>query len=277
MNYLKLTIETEDISVNDILVAELANYEFNGFIEEDENLVAYINEGDCTAELETDLSALTTKYNLTIKRAILEDQNWNAKWESDYEPVLVDDFCAVRATFHEPIPSVEHEIIVTPKMSFGTGHHATTYMMMKQMQRLNFEGQTVFDYGCGTGVLAILAQKLGAKESDAIDIDSWAYENTVENVDINNCTDTIRTYCGEIEAAPSKEYDVVLANINRNVILNTMDKMAARLKKGGHLLTSGFLETDVDLVLEAASKYDLKLVHKMEREQWRCLMLSKLL
>lgn len=277
MNYLKLTIETEDISVNDILVAELANYEFNGFIEEDENLVAYINEGDCTAELETDLSALTAKYNLTIKRAILEDQNWNAKWESDYEPVLVDDFCAVRATFHEPIPSVEHEIIVTPKMSFGTGHHATTYMMMKQMQRLNFEGQTVFDYGCGTGVLAILAQKLGAKESDAIDIDSWAYENTVENVDINNCTDTIRTYCGEIEAAPSKKYDVVLANINRNVILNTMDKMAARLKKGGHLLTSGFLETDLDLVLEAASKYDLKLVHKMEREQWRCLMLSKLL
>lgn len=277
MNYLKLTIETEDISVNDILVAELAHYEFNGFVEEDENLVAYINEGDCTAELETDLSALTAKYNLTIKRATLEDQNWNAKWESDYEPVLVDDFCAVRATFHEPIPSVEHEIIVTPKMSFGTGHHATTYMMMKQMQRLNFEGQTVFDYGCGTGVLAILAQKLGAKESDAIDIDSWAYENTVENVDINNCTDTIRTYCGEIEAAPSKEYDVVLANINRNVILNTMDKMAARLKKGGHLLTSGFLETDVDLVLEAASKYDLKLVHKMEREQWRCLMLSKLL
>ena len=274
MNYLKLTIETEDISVNDILVAELANYEFNGFIEEDENLVAYISEGDCTSELEADLSALTTKYNLTIKRAILEDQNWNAKWESDYEPVLVDDFCAVRATFHEAISTVEHEIIVTPKMSFGTGHHATTYMMMKQMQGLNFEGQTVFDYGCGTGVLAILAQKLGAKESDGIDIDSWAYENTVENVEINKCTDSITVYCGEIDASPSKQYDVVLANINRNVILNTMDKMAARLKEGGYLLTSGFLEADVDLVLEAAAKHGLKLVRKMEREQWRCLMLS---
>jgi ribosomal protein L11 methyltransferase len=274
MNYLKLTIETEDISINDILVAELANYEFNGFIEEDENLVAYISEGDCTSELEADLSALTTKYNLSIKRAILKDQNWNAKWESDYEPVLVDDFCAVRATFHEAISTVEHEIIVTPKMSFGTGHHATTYMMMKQMQGLNFEGQTVFDYGCGTGVLAILGQKLGAKESDAIDIDSWAYENTVENVEINQCTDSITVYCGEIDASPSKQYDVVLANINRNVILNTMDKMAARLKEGGHLLTSGFLEADVDLVLEAAAKHGLKLVCKMEREQWRCLMLS---
>ncbi|MFT5645766.1 MAG: ribosomal protein L11 methyltransferase [Aureispira sp.] len=274
MNYLKLTIETEEISINDILVAELAKYQFNGFMEEDENLVAYINEADCSNALEADLTALTTKYNLTIKRAILEDQNWNAKWESDYEPVLVDDFCAVRATFHEPITTVEHEIIVTPKMSFGTGHHATTYMMMKQMQRLNFEGQTVFDYGCGTGVLAILAQKLGAKESDGIDIDSWAYENSVENVEINNCADTITVYCGEIEAAPLKEYDVVLANINRNVLLSTMDKMAARLKKGGHLLTSGFLEADVDLVLKAAAEHGLKLVYKMEREQWRCLMLS---
>jgi len=274
MNYLKLTIETEDISINDILVARLADYEFNGFSEEDENLVAFINEGAYTNELEADLKALTAKYNLNIKRAILEDQNWNAKWESDYEPVLVDDFCAVRATFHESIKTVEHEIIVTPKMSFGTGHHATTYMMMKQMQGLDFDEKTVFDYGCGTGVLAILGQKLGAKESDAIDIDVWAYENTVENVEINGCTNQITVYCGEIEAAPSKEYDVVLANINRNVILNTMDKMAVRLKKGGHLLTSGFLEADVDLVLEAAAKHGLKLVRKMEREQWRCLMLS---
>jgi ribosomal protein L11 methyltransferase len=275
MNYLKLTIVAEDISVNDILVARLAAYEFNGFVEEDENLVAYINEADFTSELEADLTALTTQYNLKIKRAIVEDQNWNAKWESDYAPVLVDAFCAVRATFHEPITTVKHEIIVTPKMSFGTGHHATTYMMMKQMEGLNFEGKTVFDYGCGTGVLAILAQKLAAKASDAIDIDSWAYENTIENVEINHCADTITVYCGEIEAAPTKEYDVVLANINRNVILSTMDKMAARLKKGGYLLTSGFLEADVALVLEAAAKHGLKLVHKMEREQWRCLMLSQ--
>lgn len=274
MNYLKLTIETEDISINDILVARLADYEFNGFSEEEENLVAYINEADYSDELDADLKALTAKYNLTISRTILEDQNWNAKWESDYAPVLVDDFCAVRATFHEPITTVKHEIIVTPKMSFGTGHHATTYMMMKQMEGLDFEGKTVFDYGCGTGVLAILAQKLGAKESDAIDIDSWAYENTIENIEINNCVETIKVYCGEIDVAPLQKYDVVLANINRNVILSTMDKMAARLEKGGYLLTSGFLETDIDLVLEAAAQHGLKLVRKMERAQWRCLMLS---
>lgn len=274
MNYLKLTIETEELGLNDIIVAHLADYEFNGFSEEDEQLVAYIAEEDCTNALEADLTALTTKYNLKISRTLLEDQNWNAKWESDYEPVLVDDFCAVRATFHQPITSVEHEIIVTPKMSFGTGHHATTYMMMKQMQRLDFSGHLVFDYGCGTGVLAILAQKLGAKMSDAIDIDTWAYENTVENVEINACKDAIQVYCGEIEVAPPKKYDVVLANINRNVILNTMDQMVARLKEGGHLLTSGFLEADVPLVLDAAVKHGLTLVHKMEKEQWRCLMLS---
>jgi ribosomal protein L11 methyltransferase len=274
MNYLKLTIETEDISINDILVARLADYEFNGFSEEEENLVAYINEANYSDELEADLKALTAKYNLTISRAILEDQNWNAKWESDYAPVLVDDFCAVRATFHEPIATVKHEIIVTPKMSFGTGHHATTYMMMKQMESLDFEGKMVFDYGCGTGVLAILAQKLGAKESDAIDIDSWAYENTIENIEINDCVQTITVYCGEIDVAPLNKYDVVLANINRNVILSTMDRMAARLEKGGYLLTSGFLEADIALVLEAAAQHGLKLVHKMERAQWRCLMLS---
>lgn len=274
MNYLKLTIETEDVGLNDIIVAHLADYEFNGFSEEDENLVAYISEADCTEILEADLTALTTKYNLKISRTLLEDQNWNAKWESDYEPVLVDDFCAVRATFHEPIETVEHEIIVTPKMSFGTGHHATTYMMMKQMQDLIFDKKLVFDYGCGTGVLAILAQKLGAETSDAIDIDSWAYENTVENVEINACTNTVQVYCGEIDVAPAKKYDVVLANINRNVILNTMDQMVARLKDGGHLLTSGFLEADVPLVLEAAAKHGLTLVRKMEKEQWRCLMLS---
>ena len=210
-----------------------------------------------------------------LKYNFLKNENWNETWEKNfYQPIIIGNEVLVKSSFHKTDLNAKYTIVIDPKMSFGTGHHATTYMMMKQMEGLNFEGKTVFDYGCGTCVLAILAQKLAAKTSDAIDIDSWAYENTIENVEINHCADTITVYCGEIEAAPTKEYDVVLANINRNVILSTMDKMAVRLKKGGHLLTSGFLEADVALVLEAAAKHGLKLVHKMEREQWRCLMLS---
>ncbi|BDS11044.1 50S ribosomal protein L11 methyltransferase [Aureispira anguillae] len=274
MNYLKLTLEAEDKTVNDILVAHLSDFEFNGFSEEEGILVAYINEEDYNQKLQETLGDLKAQYQLSIQQELVADQNWNAKWESDYEPVWVDDFCAVRATFHQPITTVKHEIVVTPKMSFGTGHHATTYMMMKQMEKLDFSAKTVFDYGCGTGVLAILAQKLGATTLDAIDIDKWAYENTLENVAINNCGDTIGVYCGEIDAAPAQKYDVVLANINRNVILGTMDRMAARLKDGGVLLTSGFLEEDIDLVVKAAAEHGLKLVDTMKREKWRCLVLG---
>lgn len=274
MNYLKLKLETSQAEVNDILVAYLSDYKFNGFGEEDGALIAYIDEGDYTSELKQSLETLTNQYQLNVSSSIIENQNWNAKWESDYQPVWVDDFCAIRATFHEPITTVKHEIIVTPKMSFGTGHHATTYMMMKQMQHLDFNAKTVFDYGCGTGVLAILAHKLGATDLDAIDIDSWAYENTLENITINESQDAIQVYCGEIDKAPEKEYDFVLANINRNVILGTMEAMGSRLKKGGYLLTSGFLEEDVELVKAAAAKIGLTLHKKVEREKWRCLVFS---
>jgi len=275
MNYLKLRLDTTEEALNEILIAHLSDYEFNGFGEEDGALVAYIGEQDYTTALELHLEDLKKQYGFQITKTIIADQNWNAKWESDYEPVLVDDFCAVRATFHDPITTVKHEIVVTPKMSFGTGHHATTYMVMKQMEQHDFAGKTVFDYGCGTAVLAILAEKLGASSIDAIDIDKWAYENSIENVAINNCTETIQVFCGEINVAPQKEYDFVFANINRNVILNTMEGMASRLKKGGYLLTSGFLEADIELVTEAAAKFGLILETKMQREQWRCLLMVK--
>jgi len=273
MNYLKLVLKAEE-DVNDLLIAYLADYEFNGFSEEEDGLVAYIDEQNYTPDLQKYLEGLKEQYKFSIEQTIIQDQNWNAKWEADYEPVLVDNFCAVRATFHEPINTVKHEIVVTPKMSFGTGHHATTYMMMKQMEVLSFKEKEVFDYGCGTGVLAILAQQLGAENLDAVDIDHWAYENTLENVEINNCQGAIQVYCGEIDAVPMRKYDVVLANINRNVILNTMEAMAKRLKNGGFLLTSGFLEADIDLVTQAATQNGLKAGRLLEREQWRCLLFS---
>lgn len=274
MNYFKLTIKTTEALNKDIVVAHLSDFEFNGFQEVEGALVAYIAENLYSLPLKTRLEELIVEYGLQIDTQSIEDQNWNKKWESDYEPVLVDDFCAVRATFHRPVVHVKHEIVVTPKMSFGTGHHATTFMMMKQMEKLNFEGKSVFDYGCGTGVLAILAHKLGAVGLDAVDIDQWAYENTVENIGINNSEESIEVFMGEINALPVKKYDFVLANINRNVILNTMKDMALRLNKGGFLLTSGFLDHDIELVVEVAAKYGLSLNTKMQKDKWRCLLFS---
>lgn len=274
MNYIKININPTNSALNEIIIAQLADYAFNGFEEEDEQLIAYIDESEFQTTEKKALEKILTQYQLNHETHTLEEQNWNAKWESDYQPVLVDDFCAVRATFHPPIEQVQHEIVITPKMSFGTGHHATTYMMMKQMSQLDFENKTVFDYGCGTGVLAILAEMLGATTIDAVDIEKWAYENTVENIAINQ-TKNIAAYCGEITAVPTKMYDIILANINRNVLLDTMTEMASRLKSGGVLLISGFLETDIDIMLENAQAADLTKKILLAREKWRCLLLSK--
>ncbi|MCH2022783.1 MAG: 50S ribosomal protein L11 methyltransferase [Saprospiraceae bacterium] len=274
MNYLKLTIQApEDIS-NDIIIAHLSDFQFNGFIEEEELLIAYIAEKNFCDQSKTKFESLIVKYNLKIEKQLIVNQNWNKKWESDYEPVFVDEFCAVRATFHKPILKVKHEIVVTPKMSFGTGHHATTYMMIKQMEKLKFNQKSVLDYGCGTGVLAILAHKLGALKLTAIDIDKWAYENTLENIDINNSSNAIHVYCGKIEAAPFQKYDFILANINRNVILNTMEEMSMRLIKGGYLLASGFLNSDVELIIAAANKHGLSVNLKTQKDKWNCLLFS---
>lgn len=274
MNYLELNFEGTNEALNAILLANLSPYAFNGFEEKDKSLVAYIDASAYEPAIAETVQNLVTAHGLNLQTNQIQEQNWNAQWEADYEPVLVDDFCAVRATFHEPITTVQHEIIVTPKMSFGTGHHATTYMMMRQMEALSLAGTTVFDYGCGTGVLAILAHKLGATAIDAIDIDHWAYENSLENAKLNNCEKVLQVGCGTLADHPQKKYDLILANINRNVLLDTMAGMAARLKKGGTLLLSGFLEADKPLIIAAAAKEQLRPVNTLERLQWRCMRLE---
>jgi ribosomal protein L11 methyltransferase len=276
MNYIKINILQTTEVLNEIIIAKLADYPFNGFEEETEQLIAYIDQEAFGAKEKEQLEVVLKTHGLEkYETEVIEEQNWNAQWESDYQPVLVEDFCAVRATFHPPISQVQHEIVITPKMSFGTGHHATTYMMMKQMSQIDFADKSVFDYGCGTGVLAILAEQLGAAKIDAVDIEKWAYENTVENIAINNQSTIIKAFCGEITVVPQQQYDVLLANINRNVLLDTMDSMASRLKAGGFLLTSGFLETDIDIMLEHAGKVGLTKKVLLAREKWRCMLLVK--
>jgi ribosomal protein L11 methyltransferase len=275
MNYIEFTITGQPSSFNEILIAQLSTVDFNGFLEEENQLVAYIEEAAYLAPAQSLLETLKAQHQLSVSTKIIAEQNWNAQWEADYQPVVVEDFCAVRASFHPPINTVQHELIVTPKMSFGTGHHATTYMMMLQMRDLALQGQQVLDYGCGTGVLAILAERLGAEHLDAVDIDYWSYENTLENRELNGVeASKMQVYHGVLADVPAQQYDVILANINRNVILETMPDICARLNNEGKLLCSGFLEQDIALVVEAAQEQGLQLQRQEAREKWRCLLFS---
>src|SRR5918995_4444294 len=184
-NYIQIKFQNISQEQSDILIAQLTEIGFEGFEEEESRLKAFIASTNFDEKL---LQNISTPQQLVFSKTIIEQTNWNRVWESNFDPVIVDDFVAVRAEFHEPIKDVEFEIVITPKMSFGTGHHATTYMMMQQMREIDFANKTVFDFGTGTGVLAILAEKLGAKTVLAIDNDTWSIENAYENIKRNNCT-----------------------------------------------------------------------------------------
>jgi ribosomal protein L11 methyltransferase len=215
------------------LIALFDEYNATGFEQTDEKLMAYFVEDGF---VKTDVLKMLKGYQYDISE--IEEQNWNEVWERNFHPVVVDEFCAVRAHFHEPITTVEHEIIITPKMSFGTGHHATTYMMMEQMQSIDFQNKTVFDFGTGTGILAILAKKIGAANVTAIDVDKWSIANAKENLERNNCNDIDVQLSTVI---PSTEFDIILANINRNVILQYLPIIKNALKRDSLLLISGLL------------------------------------
>lgn len=263
-NHIQLSIEATQ-EQQEILISELGELGATGFEQTDTHLLAYFEED---AFPSYDVNALLEGYNFQLNT--LQQQNWNAVWESNFQPVIVDDFCAVRAHFHEPIQGVKHEILITPKMSFGTGHHATTYMMMQQMRNIDFAGKAVFDFGTGTGVLAILAEKLGAASVYAIDNDEWSIENAAENITKN--------HCHRIEVQLSSNiptdgiYDVILANINRNVILQYFSYLKTAVKEKGLILFSGLLETDKEIIVETAQSHGLQLINHCERTKWISLL-----
>ncbi len=273
MNYTRYRIKAEP-QIVEILLAFLNELPFDSFEETDEGLGAYLASSAGMIEVEENLKKLQTSYNFEFSVEDIPNRNWNAEWEASFQPVKVGKFCGVRADFHPPMPNVKYDLVINPKMAFGTGHHETTYMMIQMMQGLSFKGAKVLDYGCGTGILAILAAKLGASVVDAVDIEAEAYQNTLENAQINY-VDTIQAIHGTLDNILDAEYDVILANINRNVIIESFPAMHQKLRRNGVLLISGILQKDIEMLREHIRAYRFTLDEKLERGGWACLKLLK--
>ncbi len=245
------------------LIALLDDYGPTGFEQKDESMVVYFDANEFDAK---GVQAIIGGFD--YKTSEVEERNWNEEWERSFQPVIVDDFCAVRADFHQPIIGVQHEIIITPKMSFGTGHHPTTYLMVQAMRGLEFTGKSVFDFGTGTGILAILAYKLGGSDIAAIDVDEWSVENAAENFERNDITG-IRL--ARSTGIPDKMFDVILANINRNVILEYMPTLKKAVNPFGTILFSGLMVQDETVIVAAANQHQLSLEQRTERQGWIAL------
>lgn len=275
MNYTELQL-TVSPDYADILTAELAELGFESFVETDAGLNAYIAEPNFEEQAVRELIA---KYGpqtaIAYEVSSLEKRNWNAEWEQVYEPIEVANQVRVRASFHEPDSWFQYDIVINPKMSFGTGHHETTAMVLEHQLGLDFAGKVVLDVGCGTGILAILAAKMGARAVLAFDIEEWAVENARENADLNDCPQ-ITVFQGTIaDVDTTNRYEVILANINRNVLLAEISVYAGLLKMGGNLVVSGFYEPDAVDIERMATTSGLTPVRGMTVHQWTSLVYQK--
>lgn len=265
MSHIAITVSAPS-ALKDILVAQLSDAGYEGFEETADTLVAYI---PATQFEENILLGILGSHGLDYTKETIAQANWNAVWESNFQPVLVDDFCGIRAGFHESLQGqVLHEIVITPKMSFGTGHHATTYSVIKLMEDISIKGKKVFDFGTGTGILAILADKLDAAQADAIDNDSWAVDNAIENVVANGARNVRIWRADNLEAIADGTYDILLANINRNILLANMAHMKRIMKSDGLLILSGMLQEDETVIVTAAAGQNLSLERKTSRDNW---------
>jgi len=254
----------------EILIAELGNLPFESFKETDLGMIAYIPKNDWYESILKDVYILNNKeFTISYKKEEIEPINWNSEWEKNFNPIEIENTVSIRAPFHEQ-GNLQYNIVIEPKMSFGTGHHETTHLMIKHLLQLDLKDKTVLDMGCGTAVLAILAEMRGAKKLDAIDYDPWCYENSLENIDRNKSRN-IKVYEGDASLLVNKSYDVIIANINRNILLQDMQSYINSLAKNGILLLSGFYQEDIPILDTAVSKYGLKLDLILERNNWVAL------
>ena len=274
MDYTVLHIAVSDDEQAEILTAELADFPFESFETEGGLLKAYIPAVRLSG-CKTDVDALLARRGVEGRYAVIPTQNWNASWESDFPPVDVEGRLRIRAPFHDPAPAGEMEAVVLPRMSFGTGHHATTYLMAAEIMDVDFAGKSGLDMGSGTGVLSILAVKRGAVRVDAVDIDEWAYRNGTENIKANGMEGRIVPLQGDASLLAGKRYDFVLANINRNILLADMPVYAATLTPGGMLLVSGILEADISAIESRAAACGLDADGVRRRNGWAAVRFVK--
>lgn len=262
----RFTVEPPE-PASDILIAQLGEAGFESFVEEEHAVLAYIQKMEWSKDILSGIDILSNS-NFEIGYVVkeIEQENWNATWEQNFQPIVVDGICMIRAPFHEAI-DVDYDIVIEPKMSFGTGHHETTRMMLQHLLQLDVAEKSVLDMGSGTGVLAILSAMRGATSIDAIDIDNWCYVNAKENVERNG-VDFIKVYEGDVGLLKDKMYDVVIANINRNILLEDIPVYVRSLNKNGVLLVSGFYTEDLDMITQKCEAVGLKFEKNSVRNNW---------
>jgi ribosomal protein L11 methyltransferase len=254
----------------EILIAELGYVGFASFVETPKGVTAYIQKNEFQSAMLEDIQILkNNSFSIQYCFEDIEQVNWNAKWEENFHPILVDERCTVRAPFHEK-SAAHYDIIIEPKMSFGTGHHETTHMMIQFILDYDFQNKTVLDMGCGTGVLAILAEMKGASSIEAIDIDEWCYLNSIENVERNSCK-KIKVFKGDAKILKSKKFDIIIANINRNILIQDIPIYSTCLNPNGLLFLSGFYKNDIPMIQEVCEDYNLSLETQNSRNDWVAL------
>lgn len=267
--YIEYRFKVEpEVPGREILVAELAQLGFESFTEEEDVLLAYIQKHEWEETRLREVNILTNpNFRISYQSKQIEQVNWNAEWEKHFDPIVVSDICAVRAPFHKEF-GVAYEIVIEPKMSFGTGHHETTFMMLEHLLDLDLHRKHVLDMGCGTAVLAILAEMRGAVHIDAVDIDSWCVENSEENAQRNNC-EHINVWQGDIDSVTKESgYDIIIANINRNILLRHIPHYRCLLKEDGILLLSGFYHEDLQIIKECCADCGMKYDQHLIKNNW---------
>ena len=267
--FIKIELQLNSLEDSEILIAELSEHNFYAFEQNDNELIAYIKQED----FDEPILKMLLPADVIYKSSIIEDKNWNKEWESQFHPVIINNFAGIRASFHKPLENVEHEIIITPKMSFGTGHHATTFLMIDLMKEIDFKNKRVLDFGTGTGILAILAEKLGAASVLAIDNDEWSINNALENIEANRCERIITKERNNIAAVSS--VDIILANINFNILEENAKDLSLLLEQNSVLLLSGILQSDEKNITATFVKNGFIKIQVADKDGWIGIMFKK--
>lgn len=269
-NYIELNITIEPFTseTSEIIIAMLSEFDFESFSENENGVLAYVQEELFNREvLDLPIFSNAKLGKISVSQKQITQQNWNKEWESNFQPICVKNKCVVRAPFHEPRPDMDYEIIIEPKMSFGTGHHATTSLMIEYILEEELHSKNLLDMGCGTGILAILAKKRGANKVLGIDIDEWAYENSIENIQRNSCND-ISIKQGDADLITNMQFDYILANINRNILLNDIQKYSNSIGIKSTLIVSGFYTEDLEMIKKTAKNSGLRYINHKTLNNW---------